>query len=50
MTMTRAGIGALFGLVATVAIALPPALTDQTDTLENHLGPAFTARYAGGSA
>ncbi|MBK9466882.1 MAG: hypothetical protein IPO20_02690 [Gammaproteobacteria bacterium] len=48
MTMTRAGIGALFGLVATVAIALPPALTDQTDTLENHLGPAFYGEVRGG--
>ena len=48
MTMTRAGIGALFGLVATVAIALPPALTDQTDTLENHLGSAFYGEVRGG--
>ena len=48
LALARGVIGAVLGLVSAVAAALPPALTDPTDTLENHLGPAFYGEVRGG--
>ena len=44
----RFAFGVLLGIVSAATAALPPALTDQTDTLENDLGPAFYGEVRGG--